>query len=563
VSLARIYDDLGFEQVGLLEATKSLSLSPANYSAHRFLSDVYLGQPRLEIARVSELLQAQLLQPININPIQPSLSLADLNVVAGAGPANPAFNELTPLFQRNQAQLTTTGLVGNNETFGEEVIASGLYNRYSVSAGQLYSSTDGFRADNDVRNTLYDVFGQAAVTPNLSLQAEYRRRETRQGDLALRFDPDFILPFFRVNTDQDVARIGAHWNPLVGVDAIASAFYTNRDERAPAFDEKVEDEGYQAELQFILGQDQFDTIVGGGFYDIDVDHIFFDGSKQHFKRQQDNAYFYTTLSLPAQVNVTLGVSYDRFDEDPVNLEKANPKLGAQWDITDQVRFRAAVFQTVKRALAAQQTIEPTQIAGFNQFFDDFNGTKALNYGLAFDVDLENGIFLGVEAVKRDLEMPVLTQFGFENEKRNEEVLRAYAYWAPHPRWAFSLEYVYDRFSSDQSIDPDFPKSVRSMSVPAAVRYFDPLGYFAELGGTFVNQSVSRQSDILDGRHNFFLLDAVIGYRLPWRAGLIGVEGSNLLDEDFKFQDDSFRTSETRNSRFIPARSFLARLTLNF
>jgi tetratricopeptide (TPR) repeat protein len=70
-SLARIYNDLGFEQLGINQATKSLSLDPANAGAHRFLSDVYLTQPRREIARVSELLQAQLLQDININPVQP------------------------------------------------------------------------------------------------------------------------------------------------------------------------------------------------------------------------------------------------------------------------------------------------------------------------------------------------------------------------------------------------------------------------------------------------------------------------------------------------------------
>ena len=85
-SLARIYNDLGFEQLGINEATKSLSLDPANAGAHRFLSDVYATQPRREIARVSELLQAQLLQDININPVQPSLSETNLSIFTAAGP---------------------------------------------------------------------------------------------------------------------------------------------------------------------------------------------------------------------------------------------------------------------------------------------------------------------------------------------------------------------------------------------------------------------------------------------------------------------------------------------
>ena len=64
---------------------------------------------------MSELLQAQLLQDININPVQPSLSETNLGIITGGGPARPGFNEFTPLFERNQAQLNAIGRVGNDE----------------------------------------------------------------------------------------------------------------------------------------------------------------------------------------------------------------------------------------------------------------------------------------------------------------------------------------------------------------------------------------------------------------------------------------------------------------
>ena len=70
-SLARIYNNLGFQQRGLVEGWNSVNTDPTNFSAHRFLADSYAALPRHEIARVSELLQSQLLQPINITPIQP------------------------------------------------------------------------------------------------------------------------------------------------------------------------------------------------------------------------------------------------------------------------------------------------------------------------------------------------------------------------------------------------------------------------------------------------------------------------------------------------------------
>jgi hypothetical protein len=123
-SLARIYDDLGFEHRALVEATKSLSEDPANYSAHRF---------------------------------------------PGVGPAEGAFNEFHPLFERNQAQLTATGVVGNNGTLDDEVVVSGLYNCVAFSAGQFHSESDGFRDNNEVRNNLYDVFAQGVLTPSFGL----------------------------------------------------------------------------------------------------------------------------------------------------------------------------------------------------------------------------------------------------------------------------------------------------------------------------------------------------------------------------------------------------------
>ena len=108
-NLAQIYDDLGFEQLGLNQGYDSLTLAPDNSSAHRFLSDAYIGVPRREIARVSELLQAQMLQDININPVQPSLAETNLSLLSRGGPFIPGLNEYTPLFERNDIQFVGAG----------------------------------------------------------------------------------------------------------------------------------------------------------------------------------------------------------------------------------------------------------------------------------------------------------------------------------------------------------------------------------------------------------------------------------------------------------------------
>ena len=115
-NLAQIYDDLGFDQLAVNQGYASLILDPGNTSAHRFLSDAYIGVPRREIARVSELLQAQMLQDININPVQPSLAETNLSLVTRGGPFKPGYNEYTPLFERNDLQIVSSGLVGSEDT---------------------------------------------------------------------------------------------------------------------------------------------------------------------------------------------------------------------------------------------------------------------------------------------------------------------------------------------------------------------------------------------------------------------------------------------------------------
>ncbi len=192
-SLARIYDNLGFLQPGINEASKSLALDPANAGAHRFLSDIYVGVRRREIARVSKLLQAQMLQDLNINPMQPSLSEANLNLVTQVGPARAGFNEFTPLFERNQAQLNATGVVGNNDTYGGEGVVSALYDRYSISAGAFGYWTDGWRKNNDINQNIQDVFFQAAITPELNAQVEFRRRRLRLRRSRVQLRSRFLL----------------------------------------------------------------------------------------------------------------------------------------------------------------------------------------------------------------------------------------------------------------------------------------------------------------------------------------------------------------------------------
>jgi tetratricopeptide (TPR) repeat protein len=591
VSLARIYNNLGFEQLGLNEATKSLSLDPANYSAHRFLADTYAGIPRYEIARASELLQSQLLQPININPVAPSLPIADLNVVTGVGPAAAAFNEFTPLFQRNQVQLTGTGLVGNKQTAAGEAIASGIYNRFSLSTGGFSSGTDGFRPNADVDNTLYDLFSQFALNPKLSVQAEYRYRETEQGDLQMNFDPDFFTTDRR-RINQDSARLGLTFTPSPGSTLLVSGIYTDRKEQLflgePVFAEKGKiksiNDGYQLEGLYIFDTPSLNLQAGGGTYEVDVDinnsnlffevddqRVFFELSDRHFDRKQDNIYSYFRLNFIESVTITTGLSYDTYDEGAFNRDSLNPKLGLRWNLSPNIAVRAAAFKTLKRALVVDQTVEPTEVAGFNQFFDEFNGTETWFYGIGLDTRLTDTLYGGAQLSFRDMNVPLGIPVD-TTEDQDETRFGLYLYWTIYDDWAMTTGLWYDEFDrAKESID-DRPTRIRTLSVPVALSYFNPLGLFATIGTTYVHQNADRfpgppacDEACSDGTDDFFLLDASVGYRFPGRHGIFSLEGTNLLDEKFNYQDDDFRTAgaRARFGPFIPERAVLARLTLNF
>ena len=348
------------------------------------------------------------------------------------------------------------------------------------------------------------------------------------------------------------------------------------------FDTEVRSEatGYQGEAQYLFRSDSINITSGGGAYNVDSSTqssrtiTFPDGRTQlrpgidqHFDPKQYNGYVYGDLNLPRAVTWTLGIGYTSTEQDPDDDREVTPKLGIQWQITDRLRIRAAATRTVKRSLVVNQTLEPTQVAGFNQFFDDANGTRSDRYGIGLDARLTEGLYAGVEASKRDLDVPVLITPGGTGAKENPDELlyRGYLYWAPLSDWAFTAETVYDKFKNNDSFDVQAPTKVTTLSFPVFARYFNSLGIFGEVGATYVRQEVDRPfvSPLAQGDDSFMVVDAALGYRLPKRYGIFSVEVRNLFDNGFNFQGDNFRTPEPIVSRYVPERTVLGRITLTF
>jgi hypothetical protein len=286
-----------------------------------------------------------------------------------------------------------------------------------------------------------------------------------------------------------------------------------------------------------------------------------------FKRRRQNAYGYLNLAPHRQVLFTVGLSAEDYKDGQFDRQVANPKLGLVVDIAPGVRARAAGLRTLKPARVVDQTLEPTQVAGFNQFFDDFNGTLAERYYFGFDLQPTRRLALGAIGSSGHLSKPIqgpANQLLFE-ESFGEEVYGGYAFFTLSKRTTLAARFEWEQLTRDGEAFPDDPIYLLTRSAPVSLRYFAPSGWFATLGATWVRQTVERlpASTLASGTSDFTLVDAGLGYWLPSRRGQISIEARNLFDRQFNYQDVNFQTSEPRSPRFLPERSVFVRLTVSF
>jgi hypothetical protein len=169
-----------------------------------------------------------------------------------------------------------------------------------------------------------------------------------------------------------------------------------------------------------------------GLGDYAIDYKNFDSlGESDDEDEQKIGYGYLNIKLPDNLIWTVGLSDQSNSTSDYKLQELNPKFGIQWQVNDYLSLRTAVFKTVKRAIAADQTIEPTQVTGFNQFFDYADGTVSKVYGVGLDVRFGAKLFGGVELSRRNLQTLIGGGDFFEFEEDQEDVYRAYLYC---PQW---------------------------------------------------------------------------------------------------------------------------------
>lgn len=403
-----------------------------------------------------------MLQPLNVTPIQPHLAESNVYLLEGAGPTDPSFNEFNPLFQRNRLTLQTTGLLGDKQTKGDEVVHSGLWDNMSYSVGQYHFQTDGLRDNNHQNLNLYDIFAQMNVKYSTSLQAGYRFKDIETGDLSLLYDPENYLPELTTKKETQSVRLGLRHAFGHGHDLLFFWNYLDKQSENKPFswyESRIDHTGFLTEAQHLLRWDNLKLTSGLGHFNADrKDTAIYTGYPPEIIQghiRHTNAYLYSLITCPDSVIWNLGGSIDLYDDHywDFQVDQFNPKLGISWNPLPQTTLRAAVFRTLKRTLLGDQTLEPTQVAGFNQFFDDGDAADTWRYGIGLEQQLTEQLYSGIELSRRELQ-----EWGWRRDIREfdseEDQVRMYLNWTPHLRLALSPEYLYERFENPEEFIKD-------------------------------------------------------------------------------------------------------------
>ena len=602
-ALGRVYTDLGFEQVALVEGWTSITQDPSSYTAARFLADTYASRERSEVARVSELLRSQLLQPQNITPIQPTQAISNLLLLGSIGPTGTSFSEFNTLMvNRDRLTFLGNGLYGSNNTAMGEGVVAGIFGKLSVSAGFSNFRTDGWRANANQKDAIANVFMQYELTHKTSIQAEYRYRNLQLGDVQQRFFNDNFEPFFNNSIVNNVFRIGGRHSFTPDSTLLANFSYTKNGDLAtfappntppvdvglgspvPISFQQINGKGfkqdaYTAEVQHILRTQYLNLVTGGGYRQqngspqllVNLNASILDPTDPTLANlnvvnqpiplllQHLNAYAYGYFKPIRNLTLIAGGSYDYLEGSPAYVagpnsdnskSQFNPKFGLLYQPHPNTTIRLAAFRTLKSQTLNEQTIEPTQVAGFNQFYDDVSISHGWRYGAAINQKFSKTFFGGVEGSYRKVDLPTTDVLDVTNTTNNtNEWYQALAYlnYAPHPWVALRAHYQYDQYANSLPGAGQFSDAqLYTSRVPLSAGFFHPSGFIANVTVTYWNQTGTFEplsqplGTRVDGHDTFWLTDAMIGYRMPERYGLIVVGVKNLFDQQFNYFNTDWR-----------------------
>jgi len=595
--LGNIYRELGFERQALLQGWTSTEQNPLDHSGHKLLADAYSAAPRHEQARINEQFLFTMLKPVDNTPIRPELAEAGLGILEGTGPSSPGYGDYNTQFDADRDNVEISGSAGDNKTHSTQLLGWGKQDNVGYSTSLYRYATNGFRDNNDQEIKMFNQFVQAELNDQAAIQFEYKRLDIERGDLDLRATGLFT-PSLRQAEKIDTYRVGYRHKLKPNSVILASLMYQDGD-FGTSFDTSIPLPGKTdlaadtsniiAELRHIQTHASYNATTGFGIRRLDGDQaitlsIPLPGFPQTFRSNTDvkfyNLYHYHYFKPQRNLVYTLGASFESYQDDEdssFDENKFNPKLGVVWSPADSVTLRAAYFSSIQKrnlsSIAPEPSLEPTSIAGFNQFYyTEFPAGFSKRAGIGIDYRVTNTVALGFETVYaehepilRDLNPATLPPIA-KSLDWTELNARAYMNWAINNQYTLSVEYQYEDYDRDDDINFTGTEAFTRLTthrIPISLNYFNANGISAKAKASYIDQDGDYVDDqIIPGlsqiSDTFWVLDAEISYKLKNQRGIVSLVGKNLADENFVFQD-----TDPANPRILPGRYALIRYQFRF
>ncbi len=292
------------------------------------------------------------------------------------------------------------------------------------------------------------------------------------------------------------------------------------------------------------------------------------GSEDDISQNSQRVYAYSTWHVLPSVDINAGVVYSRielsdnalappFIDDTYTEEEVSPKAGFTFSLTPQTHLRGSYGQTLDRTeRGGIGSIEPTFVGGFNQVFDGVRGSKQEFYGIGLDHSFSRKTFIGVNYQRREIDLNIPKHSGgisFDRDtlvsveslfadmtlgKADVDSIGAYVYHVATDNIALMLDYSWEFFKEGEP----FPET-ETVRVQPEVRYFQSDGVFTFTRATWRYQERGGDLDSKE-RHDFWIVDAGLGYELDNREGAVQLTLNNIFDRSYKYaaitDENSFR-----------------------
>jgi len=577
-SQAEIYRELGFNDLAQIAAAHAVSKAPSEYGGHRQLAEAYADDPKYDAARSSEVLQAQLLQPLSATPLSPLLGEGRMLATEGAGPSALGFREYNAMFVREKPWLSVSGLGGSNQTGADEIALSGIEDRFSYALNQYHYETVGDRLNKDARYDILSAYSKFQANEDLSFLLQLNRKEDDYGDLDETLEkPALSLTKTANRITTEAVLLGGNLKLAPGIDMLAAVGTQKADETVHNYDANSNMHTYRtkrasnAEVQWLFSEIPGHLIVGTDFGRIENDlesRII-----SIYANQRDVApvgstdrysagYAYWTVSPLPALDITAGLTYAKLDVElrADNLSGWYSKLAASYQLNDSASFHVTYYESLKRPFSLDQTLEPTQVGGFNQFNDDIDGLESDNYAAGVNFDAGGGHHFGVDVLQRKADIPILSIFGqttpAEAKDNNAHI---FWNWAINP-WAVSLAYGYE--DSKQTAESTKEQNrLITQSLPLQLKWIHPMGLSVAVGATYFHQRAELLEQNTLATYtpttNFTLLNVATSYDFWQHRVELELRCDNIFDKEFRYASTSVYDPTPRISPFVPERTYSA------